>query len=47
MLKKFPSDKIDGTKIALFFLLRAPTHYNFTFNLRFWAISAKAQGPSL
>ena len=35
MLKKFPSDKINGTKNALFFLLRAPTHHSFTFNLRF------------
>ena len=35
MLKKIPSDKINGTKNALFFLSRAPTHYSFTFNLRF------------
>ena len=35
MLKKFPSDKICGTKNALFFLSRAPTHYSFTFNSRF------------
>ena len=35
MLKKFPSDKINGTKNALFFLSRAPTHHSFTFNLRF------------
>ena len=35
MLKKFPSDKINDTKNALFFLSRAPTHDNFTFNLRF------------
>ena len=35
MLKKFCSDKINGTKNALFFLLQAPTHYSFTFNLRF------------
>ena len=35
MLKKFPSVKINGTKNALFFLLRAPTHHSFTFNLRF------------
>ena len=34
MLKKFPSDKTDDTKSALFFLLRAPSHYSFTFNLR-------------
>ena len=35
MLKKFLSDKINGTKNALFFLLRATTHHSFTFNLRF------------
>ena len=35
MLKKFPSDKIKGTKNALFFLSRAPIHHNFTSNLRF------------
>ena len=35
MLKKFPSDKIDGTKDALCSLSRAPTHHSFTFNLRF------------
>ena len=35
MLKKFLSDKINGTKNALFFLSRAPTHHSFTFNLRF------------
>ena len=35
MLKKFPSDKINATKNALFFLSRAPTHHNFSFNLRF------------
>ena len=35
MFKKIPSDKISGTKNALFFLLRAPTHRSFTFNLRF------------
>ena len=35
ILKKFPSDKINGTKNALFFLLRAPTHHSLTFNLRF------------
>ena len=33
MLKKFPSDKINCTKNVLFFLLRAPTHHSFTFNL--------------
>ena len=35
MLKKFPSDKINGTKNALFFLSQDPTHHSFTFNLRF------------
>ena len=35
MLKKFPLDKINGTKDALFFLSRAPTHHSFTFNLRY------------
>ena len=35
MLKKFPSDKINGTKNALFFLLRAPNNHSFTFNLPF------------
>ena len=33
--KKFLLDKINGTKNALFFLLRAPTNHRFTFNLRF------------
>ena len=35
MLKKFASDKINGTKNALLFLSQAPTHRSFTFNLRF------------
>ena len=35
MLKKFPSDKISGTKNALFFLSRAPTHHSLTSNLQF------------
>ena len=34
MLKEFPSEKINGTKNALFFLLRAPTRHSFTFNFR-------------
>ena len=29
MLKKYSLDKINGTKNALFFLLRAPTHFYF------------------
>ena len=33
--KKFPSDKINGTKHALLFLSRAPAHHSFNFNLRF------------
>ena len=35
MLKEFPSDKINGTKNALFFLLRAHIHHSFTFKLQF------------
>ena len=35
MLKRLPSDKINGTKNALFFLSRAPTRRSFTFNFRF------------
>ena len=34
ILKKFTSDKINGTKNDLFFSW-APTHHSFTFNLRF------------
>ena len=33
--KKSPSDKMKGTKNTFFFLLQAPTHDSFTFNLRF------------
>ena len=35
MLKKFPSDKINGTENALFFLFRASTDHSFTFKLQF------------
>ena len=35
MLKKFPSEKINGTKNPLLFLSRAPTYLSFTLNLRF------------
>ena len=35
MLKEIFSDKINDTKNAPFFLLQAPTHHSFTFNLRF------------
>ena len=35
MIKKIPLDKINGTKNALFFLLRALTHHSFTFNSKF------------
>ena len=35
MLRKFPSDKINVTKNAPFFLSRAPTHHSFTFNSEF------------
>ena len=34
-LKKISSDKRNGTKHKLFFLLPAPTHHSFTFNWRF------------
>ena len=47
MLKKFPSDKINGTKNALFFLSGALTHHSFTFNLRFLYLIYEAQGSSL
>ena len=33
MLKKFPSDKINGVKNALFFLSRAPAYHSLTFFL--------------
>ena len=35
MLRKFPLDKINGRKNALFFLSRAPTQHSFIFDLRF------------
>ena len=35
MSKKFPLNKINGTKNALVFLSQAPTENGFTFNLRF------------
>ena len=35
ILKKLSSDKTSGTKNALFFLSRVPTHHSFTFNLQF------------
>ena len=35
MLKKLPSDKISGTKNALFFISQAPTRHSFIFGLRF------------
>ena len=44
MLKRFPLDKISGTKNALFFLSRAPIHHSFIFNLNL--IRAEAQGLS-
>ena len=31
-VKRFPSDKISGTKNALFFLSRTPTHHSFISN---------------
>ena len=35
MLKKFLSDKINGTQNPLAFLSRAPAHHSFTFNLQY------------
>ena len=35
ILKKFPSDKLNCAKNALFFPSRAPTHHSFAFTLRF------------
>ena len=35
MFKKFPSDKLNVRKNALFFLLQAPTYHSFNFHLRF------------
>ena len=35
ILNKFSLDKINGTKNALFFLPRAPTHHSFAFKLQF------------
>ena len=35
MLKKISSDKINGSKNALYFLSRDSTHHSFTFNLQF------------
>ena len=46
MLKKTPSDKLNGTKKFLF--LWAPTHHSFTFNLQFlFFIWAEAEGLSV
>ena len=45
-LKKFPSDKLNGTKSFLF--SRVPIHHSFTFNLQFlFFIWAEAEGLSL
>ena len=33
--KKIPSEKINGTKNAFFFLSQSPTHHSFILNLRF------------
>ena len=38
MSKKIPSDKMNVTKNAVFFLSRAPTHRSFTFNLQPYTI---------
>ena len=42
IFRKFPSDKICSTKMRFFFLLRAPTHHSFIFNLWFlWELKHK------
>ena len=46
MLKKLSFNKINGTKNALLFLSRAPTHDHITFNLRFLYELNEAQGSS-
>ena len=38
MLKKFPSDKINVTKNALFFLSQVAADHSFTFNLQFLSL---------
>ena len=38
MSKKIPSDEMNVTKNAVFFLSRAPTHRSFTFNLQPYTI---------
>ena len=35
MSKKYPSNKINVTKNAIFFLSQAPTDHSFTFNSQF------------
>ena len=35
MLKKCPSEKINGTENALYFLSQTPSYHSFTFNLQF------------
>ena len=44
MLKRFPSDKINGTKNAYFFILRAPAHHCFTFPLQVYIFIQKNDG---
>ena len=46
MFKEIPSDKVNVTENALFFLSRAPTHHSSTFNLKI-LIRAEAQGSYL
>ena len=46
LLKKLPSDEINGTKNALFFLSQAPTHHSFTFNFRvLYELKCKVRVP--
>ena len=41
---KFPSDKINVTKNALFFISQAPTHHSFTFAI-FIQVEAQVSSP--
>ena len=47
IFKKFPSDKVNGAKSALFFLSRAPSHHSYTLQLIAVNYGAEAQSPSL
>ena len=46
-VEQFPSDKINGTKNALFFLSRTPAHHSFSFDLGFFYMSWSTRFVSL